>query len=124
MKYKRRYKRERRSVLLLITPLQENDKFSEGLSPSSIYMRGKEGQKYICGQCPYKQLTIITCRLTHVKQYTTRVHMSSSKMMSSTKKDPNAKALYKVCPMLLLQASKDYINPPNLCTPLGPLPLC
>lgn len=50
---------------------------------------------------------------THVKLQGDVVH----------KKVSNAMALHKMCPMLLLQASKDSNAPPKPCAPLGPLPL-
>jgi hypothetical protein len=86
-------------------------------------MRGKGGQQYICGPMPLQATYKDTCRLTHVEHYTPRVHMSSSKVMSSTSKAPNARVLHEMCPMLLLQASNDSNKPPKPCTPLGPLPL-
>jgi hypothetical protein len=62
----------------------------KGLSPSSIYMRGKGGQQYICGPMPLQATYNNTCRLTQVECYTPRVHMSSSKVMSYTIRAPNA----------------------------------
>jgi hypothetical protein len=91
------------------------------LFPSSIYMRSKGDRQYICGPMPLQATYNNICRFTHVERYTPRVHMSSSKVMSSKNKAPNARALHEVCPMLLLQACKDSNKPPKPCTPLGSL---
>jgi hypothetical protein len=82
----------------------------KGISPSSIYMRGKGGQQYICGPNPLQATYKATSRLTHVECYTPRVHMSISKVMSSTSKAP-----MQGCSMRCVQHSyKPPMTPMNL----------